>query len=238
MTWSAGRHWAVSLSFVWITVLLMSAGAAEPPVWELTEERDGIRVYTRPIPDQDFHEFMGVGLVEAPIEALYHLLLDIESFPMWFPRCRQATMIEPVDAHTRIFWYVMDAPWPISDRDVVLRTSSCVDWRMGRVEFQLASVDDARRPPAAPRVRMRSMRGGFVLEYQGRTQTLVTYTIRVDPSGPVPSALANAGSGKSPLPTLLGMRRMATRERYRIAAASSGDTHTIDELVSAGMLSP
>ncbi len=236
MTGPAGRRWAGSILIAGTTVLLAGAGAPEVSAWEPTEERDGIRVYTRPVPGQDFHEFMGVGLVEAPIEVLYHLLLDLESYPQWFTRCQQATLIEQVDPNTRIFWYVQDAPWPVSDRDVVLRAVAQVDWRAGRVEIQLASVNDARRPPDAQRVRMRSMSGAFLLEYRGRARTRVTYTMRADPSGNVPAALASYSSRTSPRITLQGMRRISTQDRYRITAAASGDTRTIDALVAAGVL--
>ena len=230
------RSRSIALAVI-VGLIAWSAHAAEP-AWEFAEEKDGVKVYTRPIPGVEFREFKGVAVIEAPIEVLGTVLRDIESFPQWFADCKHTRIIEKIDDNTFIFLFVQGAPWPVSDRDVVLKASTRVDWHGGRAVVDLVSMDDPRQPPTKERVRLRSMTGHFVFEYQTRNRTKVSYSIKADPSGSLPAALANSTTRKYPLDTLKGMRRMATMAKYREAAVASSDARAIDQLVAEGVLKP
>lgn len=224
-------------------LLVLCAGAvvaralAAEPAWEQVDDKDGIRVYTRPIPGVDFNEFKGVTVIHARIEVLGMVLRDIPQYPDWFADCKEAQVVERFDDNNVVLHFVQDAPWPVSDRDVVLKVNTDVDYTKGRAVIKMASVDDPRVKPKPDRVRMRSMTGSFVLEYLAREKTRVTYVIRADPSGTLPGALANTASRAYPYETLRGMRRMARRQKYVDLADASQDKQIIERLLAEGALS-
>jgi len=220
-----------------IALALALPAAAAAPTWSQVDDKDGIRVYTRPIPGVDFDEFKGVTVVHARIEVLGMVLRDIPRFPDWFAECKEASVVEKFDDNNVILHFIQDAPWPVSDRDVVLKINTEVDYPNGRAVISMKAVDDSRVPPKPGRVRMKSMTGRFVLEYLSREKTRVTYVIRADPSGSLPGALANSASKGYPHTTLKGMRRVARRQKYVDLADASKDKAAIERLIAEGALS-
>ena len=123
--------------------------------------------------------------------------------------------MEDVSDRVQISYNRTRAPWPVADRDVVLRGETTVDVAGRRVVISFHSVDDPRAPRLADVVRIPSARGHWILtpERDGRA-TRVEYQLHAEAGGSLPGWIANVVSRVVPQRTLLALRGQVKRRRY------------------------
>lgn len=189
-------------------VLLAGLGAApvragESP-WSVARERDGISVYTRPVEGSGIREFRGVALVAASPAAIRALLRDADRFKDWFPNTSESRLLAR-EGDVSYQYSVLDAPWPVSDRDNVFRSVTTIDPASGRISIRVSAAPDYH-PEQPERVRVRRALGEWLLEPVGAGQTRVTFTMHLEPGGGVPQWLINAQVVETPFDALTNLR--------------------------------
>ncbi|MBI9077727.1 MAG: START domain-containing protein [Desulfatibacillum sp.] len=205
--------------------LLGPAHGAEVP-WKLSKDDNGVRVYSRPVKGSDLLEFEAMTEIPASLSVLGAVLADVPSYPQWMSNCREASIITELDANTLMVYYVQTLPWPIANRDVVLKASTLLDEEKGCLEVLLQAAPDSDGPSYAKRVRMTRFSGRLFLEATGENLTRVSFRIMADPAGSLPSSGVNAGALNVPYRTLLGMKEMARKEKYVEAAREYMEKHS------------
>ncbi len=89
--------------------------------WELVGEDDGIRVYKRTVRGTDLLDFGGEAVLEASVERLCSVLEDIPRYTEWVDSLATAEVLGRKDAFNYVYYQRYALPWPISDRDFVVR---------------------------------------------------------------------------------------------------------------------
>jgi hypothetical protein len=190
-------------------LLFAPATGAETDGWELAQDEDGIRIYTRPKEGSRNIEFRGVVTVPDSSEVVDAVLEDVESYPSWYARCLAAETLERVPGEWRIVRMEIDLPFPVSDRDAVVRVE-----RHQEGDVRVVRIDTAA--DAAPKVegfvRMPRIEGGWRLE-PTKDGTRVTYQQVNDPGGSLPAWLSNMLVTDQPATTLAGLRRTLDERR-------------------------
>ncbi len=202
--------------------ILTGVGYAEPDSWSMAMEKKGITVYSRPLPDSELMEFKAVCVFDVGMEVLRSVLRDIPSYPQWMSNCRETSVLTTYDEDNYLIYYVQSLPWPIANRDVVLKASTSVCLDKGFVSVVLQSVNDSPIVIDETRVRMDNFTGGLLLEFVDEKHTRVTFTIKADPAGSLPSKGVNAGTLNVPYRTLVGMKKMTKKKKYIQTALVSG----------------
>jgi len=195
---------------------LLAASTAEAAGWEEVARADGIVVHTRDVPGRDLAVFRGTGAVRASIYEVMAVLGDSGRRTEWQHRCAAARTLKRTSEFKRIVYNRTDAPWPVTDRDVVLATHLRVlePDRVLLVEFR--GVSSALQPKVSGVVRMPYLKGHYKLTKLASARTRVEYQVDADPGGWLPSWLANRANRDLPLKTLRGLRRQVrvTRGAY------------------------
>lgn len=187
---------------------LAAAGDGAP--WSLVRDRDGIAVHTRPVEGSGILEFKGTALVASPVDAIRAVLRAVDDFELWFPNTSESRLLAREQGVT--FQYtVIDAPWPVSDRDNVFRSETEHDPATGIVRIAVSAAPD-RHPEQPDRVRVRHARGQWLLEPLAGERTRVTFTMHLEPGGGVPQWLLNSQVVETPFEALTNLRsRVAGR---------------------------
>ena len=92
----------------------------------LDKQKDGIEIYTRPVAGSGIKEFKGVADVDASIAGIVAVLRDSDRFMTWFPNTPESRLLSR-EGMTSYQYSVMATPWPMADRDNVLRSVSTHD---------------------------------------------------------------------------------------------------------------
>ena len=198
------------------------AHAVQPPdpktgkgPWEQVRNEKGIVVHRRTIAGSHLHEFRGVGVIEAPIASVLGVLNDSDHRLEWMKEAAANKRIESVDSYTEIFYSRTKAPWPVSDRDVVLRAKTTIDPAAGQVRIDIESEENPAWPPQKGAVRMPFLRGHWYLwPENGGAHTRAEYQMHANPGGSLPDWIINMVSKKIPFETIAGMQQQVKRRRY------------------------
>ena len=73
-------------------------------------------------------EFLGRGVVQAPIGRVLAVIRDANRRAEWMPACADSHLVEEnLAARTQVAYHRTKAPWPVSDRDSVNRAEMIVE---------------------------------------------------------------------------------------------------------------
>ena len=192
---------ALALGLLVASVEVVRAAEAS---WSLAREENGIVVYTRPVVGSGIREFRGSAVVAASVDSIRALLRDADHFKDWFPNLSESRLLGR-EGNVAYQYYVLDLPWPVSDRDNVLRSETTIDSASGRISIQVTAAPDYH-PEQPERVRVRRALSQWLLEPVTPGQTRVTFTMHLDPGGGVPQWLINAQVVETPFDALTNMR--------------------------------
>ena len=206
--------YSVILSFL----AAMPAGVMAAGDWKLAIQKDGIEVSTRPVKGSDFDEFMGSTDIDASIDVVVAVLKDIPAATQWMADCKENREIRKIDEHTSVQFNVTKAPWPVSDREALCIVTEKKDEKTGTITFEFHETNDPIVPVGKGNVRMPEISGQWVLTPINQDHTKVIYTVKSNPGGSLPKALANMKSKDIPYNTLMGMKMMVKKDRYKKAA--------------------
>jgi hypothetical protein len=210
-------------------VLIVALMAALSPVmgqpaatedWKLKRDRSGIKVYVRAVPGSGFKEFMATAELQAGMTSVMRLMEDTDSYPQWFPQIKESRVVKLISSRELILYQLMDLPFPVGDRDCVLRVQVSRDMGTGAVTFKLSSLWNYL-PERKGVIRVRSISGSWTFRPDtAKGVVMVTYRMHSDPEGKLPPWIANSGVVKRPFTVLTNMRKMLTKPVYRDAKES------------------
>ena len=151
--WMNRFQW-VSLVFLSISVLAQLAWADG---WEKLTEDDGVVVSRKAVPGRSLPIFRGIVTYKESIYDVLAVLDDVALRTKWVHRCIESKMLKKVSDFSRIIYNRTDAPWPVSDRDVVVQSKAIVDPKLQPgISFTLENY----RPKRSGVVRILAM--GFI----------------------------------------------------------------------------
>jgi hypothetical protein len=194
--------------------LFAAAPALADEPWEQVSDQKGIVVDRRKVEGSKLKEFRGRGVVDAPLASLLSVFNDIDKGTEWMDSCSSSSLVEDRGERSKIAYNRTRAPWPVSDRDVVLSNTVTFDEREGVVRIEVTSVDHPNMPPVNGVVRMPSLRGHWYLWAEPDGKTRVEYQVHANPGGALPNWLVNYVSKELPFKTIQGLRAQVKRRSY------------------------
>lgn len=185
--------------------------------WELAKNKNGIKVYTRNISGSNFKEFKGEMTVNTTMSALIALIDDIDNYTNWVHNCIKAERLETVSRTEGVNYTAVTAPWPVSDRDLIIRYQMAQNRRTHEVRIQMTGIEDYI-PKKRGFVRVPALSGQWLFSPAAAGQITITYQVHSETGGHVPASIANAFVVDSPYYTLKSMREEIKKNVYRNAS--------------------
>ncbi len=201
--------------FVCILVLIFFSGYANDSSWKLAVDKDGIKVYTRPAPGCPLDEFMATAEIDASAATIEKILRDVDAQPDWMADCLHAKVLKIFDMNHMVCYNVLNLPWPLSDRDLLIDTIIVKSADGKKFSFEMSAFPDDIIPLDSRYVRIRDFRARCIVEEVRPGTCAVVYINRVNPMAPVPDAIANGIARNNPFNTLKGMKKMVQLDTYR-----------------------
>jgi hypothetical protein len=173
-----------------VSLALPGTAIANDSPWTLEREGEGISLYSREVADSPFLAVKVVAKIDAPAEKVAQLLGDGNGCSPWRAMCKSSEVLHTVSDSERVIYLVLDLPWPVSDRDLVVRSTAQVDEqaRTLRVKLESASAEH----PVQEYVRAQSS-GEYELKVLGSTQSEFTYIQHTDIGGDLSPEMINPG---------------------------------------------
>ncbi|TGN41002.1 START domain-containing protein [Marinobacter confluentis] len=181
--------------------------------WELRKESGSIRVFTIDQPDSSFQAFKAVALLDTPIENLMAVMVNPESCTEWVHNCSESYAFGNGSFHDRYAYSVNDMPWPVADRDYVLRIRTHGRNAGGDILMDLNAVPQ-RRDPEADYIRVDRSDTLYRFTPKG-DQTRMTWIQHTEPNGSIPGWLVNSLLVDIPLKSMEKLEQVAGQQRYQ-----------------------
>lgn len=172
--------------------------------WELVFERGDLRVQRREYRGSELQEIKGTTRLRASLAATMALLKDAPYNDQWVYRSGGARVLQQTGYSQAYVYGVVDAPWPMHDRDTVVRFDYTQDPRTGIITIEITNFPDFI-PPEEPLVRVPDFGGFWQLRPEGDGWIAVTYQVYGDPGGRIPVWIANYAAALSVTRTLQNM---------------------------------
>ena len=200
-------------------LLILSTFFLSGAGWEVIAEEDGITVLQKEVEGRSLPIFKGEGNVNENLYEILGVLRDIDKAKEWMHACIESKLIKAITEQQFIVYNRTEAPWPISDRDVVIQSEATYNKKTKTVMITMQSIETPEVPEVDGVVRMPRLRGRFNLQSISDKVTFVTYEIDADPGGLLPHWIVRIVSRDIPYITLINLRKrvkdMAAKGVYK-----------------------
>ena len=190
---------------------VMGSSLAGEDGWNQEFEKEGIKVFTRNTAGFPVKEFLGVAVIDTAPAVVNKVLNDANSFKEWMFECSDSALLEQNGPNDLTMWTVTKAPFPVSDRDGVIKT--IVEVSKDKITRKFYAVTHPSKPVSKKYVRMPRLEGAWTLTaVPGGTE--VRYQLKSDPGGSLPDWVANMKVKETPFGSLKGLRKQVKKPQY------------------------
>ena len=184
---------------------------------KLAINKNGVKVWTYQTPDNPAFSYRAITVLNTSLTSAAAVILDTKSLTQWVPYVSSAEIIER-DNDTGLFVLHMelDFPFPLQDRDVVVRgkISQSAD---GTVTIKNTAISDKRVPERPNVVRLTDYQGDWSLKPLAANKVEVSTTGFGSPGGLIPISVANRFVQQQPYQMLGRMKNYVKNARYQNA---------------------
>lgn len=187
------------------TLLAINSYAGLASNAKLSLNKDNIKVWTFHDPENGTLSYTAETTLNVPIERAVALILDVKNTSTWAPNVAHAELISQHANNGEFSLYmVLDFPFPLQDRDLVVRGYVKKD-AQGVIHIQNRAVTQVK---AIDRkyIRITRYEGNWRFEKIDANTVKVTNTGFADPAGSIPASVANFFVEQQPYQMLKKMK--------------------------------
>lgn len=169
--------------------------------WKEVNAENGIVVYNKDVTGSKFKKSMVKTTISyGSINQAEQILKDGEGYVHWQPNCGQGKVLHE-EKNKVILYLTFDAPWPVSDRDLIIEST------YKKHNNQLV-VTNRCKPNYIPKkedfVRITFSESSWIIEEKKDGFLYIQNTSHSSPGGNIPSWLLTSTVEDLPLQTLQG----------------------------------
>ena len=175
--------------------------------WELVQDENEIRIYTRPNDKTNVKDFKADIIISASIEAVNSHMSAVEKQSKWIYNRELTKVLDKPNDRTTIVYSVTNAPWPVTNRDAVVSFTYSESNTDEFIRIDVASINNYY-PLNEDYVRVLYIRGFWELIKIDNNRTKVVFMNAVSPGGHIPGWLADSFVLDMPYHSLNNFRYM------------------------------
>lgn len=202
------RLQATGFRLFFFYTLFMSCQAVEMFAQDnckLRKNEGGIKVYTCHVDSSKFKSILTEFDITCSEDELINKVLDVPDYTNWQFNTREADVIQTILENEKIYRTVIAAPWPVTDRDMVvhLRISKNENEILITAESESGTIEEQ-----SDLVRVPFSHARWIITSKNKNQLHVKYTMLIDPGGSVPAWLVNWTCANAPLQSFQNLKTM------------------------------
>ncbi len=188
-------------------LLASSAASMAADTWTQRKAEDGVTISSRPSPGSPINDIRSETRMKTSMDSIISLMRDYSARPRWDSMCGEIKVLKQEAAAETVYVH-MKMPWPVSDRDLVMRVEWKQDPVTGVVSQHAYGVPEAA-PPHEGRVRMASFTNDWTFTPMSDGTIAIDSIAHADPGGPLPTWMINKLSADAPLQAMKKMKDIA-----------------------------
>jgi hypothetical protein len=176
----------------------------------LKRDRGGIKVFTCKTDTSKFRSLMAEFVLEdTSLEELETFMWDVDNYVNWQYNMVEANLVKKLNDKEMIYRSVVDAPWPVDDRELLVQFSvnrqiaNQLSFFIHSVSFDYPIKDGLIRVPFS--------QASWHVEKLG-ADLQVKYTLNIDPGGYVPPVLVNMAMADGPYESFHNLKNLIEKK--------------------------
>jgi hypothetical protein len=191
--------------FFWIGITSALAQAD----CKLRKDQDSIRVYTCHSDTSKFKSITAEFTMNASLDQIEDFFLDFPGYVNWQYNTVVSRLLKKVGHSEFLYYTVIDAPWPITDRDMVV----VLNVNRSDNELTITANSAANKIPRNKEfIRVPSSHSTYVFRKKNKNQVTVSYAMQIDPGGSVPVWLVNLVCAQAPYLSFKKMKAQVSKK--------------------------
>lgn len=178
--------------------------------WVYEQEKKGIKIFTKKSKWGRLRDSKAVMWVNSTPEEMYRLITDFDNYHNWLPRCKKARVVARLNDNEFIAHIVFNAPWPVKDRDCVVRVKVEKKSNGTITLHQTSEPKYIREQDDVVRIEQLTATWIFVPKDGG---TMVTNEYASNPGGNIPDWMTNTQSVETPMATFENLQQVAKAKK-------------------------
>jgi hypothetical protein len=180
----------------------------------LKKDKDSIKVYSCASEGLKFRSIKSTFAIHVSLSQLVGFLLDIDHYTEWQYNTTESYLIKKVNEQKIIFYTKIAAPWPVSDRDMIVDMELSQDPKTKVVTILAKTIPHgAAENKHVVRVPMSVAR--WTIRPISSSNLKVEYTIRIDPGGAVPSWMMNLVAAEAPYESFRRLKEELSVSKFK-----------------------
>ena len=173
---------------------------------ELRRSQDSIFVYSCKVKESKIKAIRANFTLPTTLSVLAGHLLDVASYTQWQYSIIETEVLKQESEKEVIYRAEVKAPWPVSNRDLVVRLKIDQDPETKIMTFSIISIPDYI-PAREGVVRVPLSAGHWTVTPVGRNKVKINYHFLVDPGGSIPAWLLNLSIAEGPHKTFFNLTK-------------------------------
>ncbi|MFN0083389.1 MAG: START domain-containing protein [Ferruginibacter sp.] len=168
--------------------------------WAISKDKGNIKVYTKSGVNSKFKSVKVTCTTPGTIDQLIATFKNVEANMFWVYSCKKSYMIKTVDADNIIYYVESGAPWPVSNRDVIVN----MNFKKSADNKNLTVTTSDNKTILQPKkgiVRVSSLSANWHIAALDDKNIMITYYLDVNPGGSVPAWAYNLFIADGPYST-------------------------------------
>jgi len=174
--------------------------------WTYLDNDDGIDVWTQEVPGKELPGFRGQVIIEASMQHILDEMMDSKHHTDWMYRIKESVVLKELSKNDAIVYSRTSAPWPVWDRDVILKVGYNYNADKSHLIMRFKNIDSDLRKVPEEVIRMPYLNGFYKMWKVGDNKTKVLYEVEADIGGSIPKWLSKKASKDLPYITLSALR--------------------------------
>lgn len=201
--------------FILFCVLCVNIAAAQTDDnWTLKQDNDGVKIYTKRVPDSKIKALKVVSVFDATPSAVATAVMDIKGSKRWLYHTESAYVVKRTSPSDIYYYTMIKMPWPVKNRDYVGHLVVKQDPKTKVVTIDGSCVAGVV-PKKKEAIRVLNSPARWVLTPEGANRVRVVYTLHADPGGSIPAGLVNTFATQGPSESFKKLRIELQRPAYK-----------------------
>jgi hypothetical protein len=182
--------------------------------WELKQDKEGIKVYTKNLNNSSFKAIKTICTIDATPAILTAVLLDINNSTEWVYATKKAVLLKQTSPDELFYYSEIDVPWPVNNRDFIVHLKASQDERTKAVTI-VADNQPKYLPENKNIIRVPQSYSKWLIESLPNNKVKIEYILQVNPGGSVPAWLINLFATKGPFESFKNLRLQVKKPVYQ-----------------------
>jgi len=168
--------------------------------WELSKEKDGIKVYQSEVQHSSYKAIKVECTLEGNYDKLIAVLNNVSGQKDWVYHNKTAYIVKQVNPYEFYYYTEASLPWPMSNRDAVVHLKMNKDSLNRFLKITSVSVPDYISEKSG-KVRVTTSTISWNVTMPTTNTIKIIYVFEAEPGGSIPAWVANMFIEKGPYET-------------------------------------